>query len=296
LNLELAKEELSLLENYTHERQIAQLKSDVRQAELAFERTKRSASADITDASARYYWRQDRYEEEQEDFREVEEQIEKAKIYAPIDGAVLYASSVMEDWEDDEDRIRVGAAVDERREIIFLTAAEEYNVDIQIQETDLNKIETGQPAIITVDALPGETFDGVVKYVSPLPNQRQQYLNPNLKVYNTDIELHNDVHSLRNGMSCRVEIVVQEYQDVLFVPIQAVMKVNNQPTVFVVNDNRIEVRPVEIGLDNNRMIHIKSGLEDGDSVLLKPPLNMDSDSSPDQNNNDVVARSMGQSS
>lgn len=272
LNLELAQEELELLKNFTHQRQLDQLKSDLRQAEMAYEREVRSASASITEASARYFWRGERFEEEKEDYRRMEEMVAKAKMYAPIDGVALYASSVMEDWEDDEDRIRVGADVDERREIIFLTAAEEYNVDILVQETDLNKIEAGLPVTITADALPEETFKGVVHYVSPLPNQRQQYLNPNLKVYNTDIQITSDVSSLRSGMSCKAEIVVDEYEDVVYVPIQAVVRVNNQPVVYVKNGGQIEMRPVAIGLDNTTMIHIKDGLDEGEVVLLKPPL------------------------
>ncbi|MBD3267843.1 HlyD family efflux transporter periplasmic adaptor subunit, partial [bacterium] len=272
LSLRMAKEDLKLLQNFTYKRQITQLESDVKQAKMALERTVRSASANITEASARAISREERFEEEKDDYKRVEEQVERAQIRAPIDGVALYASSVMEDWEDDEDRIRVGAEVDERREIIFLTAAEEYNVDIQVQETDLNKVEPGLPVSITVDALPEEDFKGVVHYVSPLPNQRQQYLNPNLKVYNTDIQIEGDGQALRNGMSCKAEIVVEEYENVVYVPIQAVVKVNDQSVVFIRKENQIEQRPVKIGMDNNRMIHIKEGVQEGEYVLLKPPL------------------------
>ncbi len=272
LNLDMAKEDLKLLQNYTHKRQMAQLKSDVKQARMASTREVSSASSSIMDASSRYFWRQERYEEEKEDYRRLQEQVENAKIYAPINGLALYASSVMEDWEDDEDRIRVGAEVDERREIIILTAAEEYNVDIQVQETDLNKVKKGLPASITVDAIPEETFQGVVHYVSPLPNQRQQYLNPNLKVYNTDIQIQGDVESIRNGMSCKTEIVVEEFENAVYIPIQAVVKEEGQSVVYVKHENKIEVRPVQIGLDNNRMVHIKKGLQEGEFVLLEPPL------------------------
>jgi len=277
LSLDMAKEDLQLLKNYTHKRQLAQLNSDLKQAGMAMERTIRSASANIVEASSRYFWRQERYEEEKEDYRRLQEQVENSKIYAPIDGLALYASSVMEDWEDDEDRIRVGAEVDERREIIFLTAAEEYNVDIQVQETDLNKVEKGMPVSLTVDAIPEESFKGKVHYVSPLPNQRQQYLNPNLKVYNTDIQIEGEVEALRNGMSCKAEIIVEEYEDVIYVPIQAVVRVEGPSVVYVRNGNQVELRPVKIGMDNNRMLHIKEGLQEEEYVLLKPPLDGASD-------------------
>lgn len=273
LDLELAKEDLELLKNYTHIRQLDQLKSDVKQAKFELERTHSRASSNILEASSRYYWRQERVARETRYANELQREIQAATMVAPIDGLALYASSVLEDWEDDEDRIRVGAVVDEEREILFITAAEEYNIDIMVQETDLNKVSEGLPVKITVDALPGSNFQGVVKKVAPLPNQRQQYLNPNLKVYNTDIEISSDPSALRNGMSCIVDIMVEEYENVIFVPVQAVIKANGQSLVFVQNNTNVEARPVTIGLDNNRMIHIKEGLKEGELVLLKPPLN-----------------------
>lgn len=277
LDLELAKEDLELLKNYTHLRQLEQLKSDVKQAEFELERTHSRASSNILEASSRYYWRQERVARETRYVNELQKEIQAATMVAPIDGLALYASSVLEDWEDDEDRIRVGAVVDEEREILFITAAEEYNIDIMVQETDLNKVAEGLPVTITVDALPGSSFQGVVKKVAPLPNQRQQYLNPNLKVYNTDIEISSDSSALRNGMSCMVDILIEEYENVLYVPVQAVIKANGQSLVFVKNNTNIEARLVTIGLDNNRMIHIKEGLKEGELVLLKPPLNYEDD-------------------
>ncbi len=274
LDLELAKEDLELLKNYTHIRQLEQLESDVKQARMELERTRSSASANIVDASSRYYWRQERVARETRQVHELHGEIQAATLVAPIDGLALYASSVLENWDDDDDRIRVGALVDEEREILIITAAEEYNVDILVQETDLNKIKEGLNAEITVDALPGSGFKGVVHNVSPLPNQRQQYLNPNLKVYSTDIMITSDSSALRNGMSCKVDIIVEEYENVVYVPVQSVVKINGQTTVFVLKSNgRIEARPVTIGLDNNSMIHIKEGLSKGELVLLTPPLN-----------------------
>ncbi|MCU0653106.1 MAG: hypothetical protein MUD10_02495, partial [Candidatus Pacebacteria bacterium] len=67
-------------------------------------------------------------------------------------------------------------------------------------------------------------------------------------------------------------IVLEEYENVLYVPVQSVVRIGNQPTVYVMEGGESKPRPVEIGLDNNRMVHIKSGLEVGEKVLLAPPL------------------------
>lgn len=282
LNLELAMEDLKLLRNYTYHRQVSELESKVWQSEMALDRAKNKAAANIIQASATFKAREADFEEESDELRELEQEIKKAKIHAPIDGVVLYASSVRDEWDTRDDRIREGAIVEERGEIIYLPTASSYNVDIQIQETDLNKVRPGLPVDIAIDAMPGEHFTGIVKSIASLPDQGQRYLNPNLKVYNTEIEIDGDTATLRNGMSCLAEIVVEEHEDVYFVPIQSVVKVDRQTRVYVKQPNRIVAKPVEIGLDNKRMVHILEGVEEGDLVLLKPPLNPVSQQVPEQ--------------
>jgi hypothetical protein len=73
-------------------------------------------------------------------------------------------------------------------------------------------------------------------------------------------------------MSCKVEIIIEQHEEATYIPIQAVLRVGGRPTVYVLNHNNLESRTVEIGLDNNRMVRIISGLEPGEVVSLTPPL------------------------
>jgi HlyD family secretion protein len=80
---------------------------------------------------------------------------------------------------------------------------------------------------------------------------------------------------LRAGMGCEAQIVVQQLADVLYIPVQAVVRVGDEPTVYVRQpDGTFQPRTVEAGLDNETMIHIKSGLEAGEEVWLAPPLDV----------------------
>ena len=97
-------------------------------------------------------------------------------------------------------------------------------------------------------------------------------MNPDLKVYNSKIYLDESDSALRTGMSCKAEIIIEQYDDVVYIPVQAVLRVGGEPTVYVVKDKSVEPRKVEIGLDNNRMVRIISGLKEGEVVLLTPPL------------------------
>jgi hypothetical protein len=73
-------------------------------------------------------------------------------------------------------------------------------------------------------------------------------------------------------MSCKAEIIVAQYKDVVYIPVQAVLRVGGEPTVYVVKSGSIEERKVEVGLDDNRMIRIISGLDEREVVSMIPPL------------------------
>jgi HlyD family secretion protein len=261
-----------LATNYTHLRQVAELKSNVKQATMALERARSKANANIAQARAEVRAREAQYVEDKERLRRVESEIAKAKMYAPIDGMVLYASSVSNDWDDDDPRIQVGVEIRERREIVYLPTADSYDVDIRVPEVSLNKIRPGQPARILVDALPGTVLSGKVLSISPLPDSRSRFLNPNLKLYNAAIRLDPADAELRNGMSCQAEIVIGTFPDALHVPMQTVVQLNGQPTLYLVNGQTTTPVPVELGLDNNRVVQVLSGVEEGQIVALTPPL------------------------
>ena len=66
--------------------------------------------------------------------------------------------------------------------------------------------------------------------------------------------------------------MVAEYPEALYVPVQAVTRIDGMPTVYVRQGANFGPRQVEVGLDNNRMVHVLGGLEVGEAVLLTPPL------------------------
>ncbi|MBN1958667.1 MAG: HlyD family efflux transporter periplasmic adaptor subunit [Desulfuromonadales bacterium] len=272
IDLELARDELNLLQNFTYKRRMAELDSAFSQAEMALERAKRKATADIVQAEAKLRASEAEFQQQQDKFAKIEEQIKKTKIYAPMDGTVIYATSTKMSWRSSSEPLDEGQAVRERQELIYLPTTVSYNAEIKIHESSLQKIRPGLPVRISIDALPGQQLSGRVASIAPLPDATSMFMNPDLKVYNSIIAIDGNGSSLRNGMSCQAEIIVAQFEDTLFVPVQAVVRIGTQPTVYVADGRQFKPRPVTPGLDNNRMIQILDGIEDGDLVLLTPPL------------------------
>jgi HlyD family secretion protein len=275
LERDVAVSDLDLLENFTYQRQIDQYTSDVNQAEMALERTERKASANVVQAEADLRAKELEYNRQKEKMKKIEDQLAKTQIYAPQDGMVVYATSGggRRGPFDRRDPMDIGVEVTERQDLINLPTADSMKATVDIHETSLEKVRVGLPAVITVDALAGKKFLGRVQRIAPLPDARSMWANPDLKIYPTDIYLEDSDNSLRTGMSCKAEIIIAQYEDAVYIPVQAVLRIAGQPTVYVVNnDGSYTERKVEIGLDDNNMIRIVSGLEEGEVVLMTPPL------------------------
>ncbi|MBW2065130.1 MAG: efflux RND transporter periplasmic adaptor subunit [Deltaproteobacteria bacterium] len=273
LNLELAKNDLELLKNYTHKRRLDQLKSDLKQARMALERTIRKAKADVAQAEANLKAKRAEFERQKDKLKKIERQIEKTKIYAPADGLVIYATSAQKGgFRHRVQPLEEGQVVRERQELIHLPVGRAAKAEVAIHESNLDKVRVGLPVKITVDALPGKVFFGRVAKIAPLPDAQSAFLNPDLKVYETDIYLDEAGDELRTGMSCKAEIIVEQYEEATYVPVQAVLRIGGKPVVYVMNGESFEPREVEIGWDNNRMVRIIRGLEPGEIVSMTPPL------------------------
>jgi HlyD family secretion protein len=273
LDLELAKNNRDLLVNYTYKRNLAQRQSDVSQARMAMERARRKARADVVQAEAELKARQAEDQRQKDKLSKLLEQLGKTKILSPADGLVIYATSAKGGgFRHNVEPLQEGQDIRERQELIYLPTANSSNAEIAIHESNLKKVKKGMPVIVTVDAMPGRKFTGIVAHIAPLPDAQSLWMNPDLKVYTTQIFLDGNDNAIRTGMSCQAQIVIENHSDVLFVPVQAVLRVEGKPTVFVHNGTIFDPRIIEIGLDNNRMIHVLKGLDPGDIVLLTPPL------------------------
>ena len=255
LNLELARNKLDLLEDFTYKRQLAQLNSDVSQAEMAL-CTKRSSAATVIQLEAEL--RAEAKLEHEKTKCQIEDQIPKP----PSRPRRWHSGLCHQPWEAGATTrsLEEGQTVHERIELIYLPTSDAVKAEIKIHESSLEKVRLDLPVIVTVDALQGQTFTGKVAKIALLPDAASMWMNPDLKVYATEIHISGDSTGLRTGMSCRAEIIVERYENVVYIPVQAVVRIDRQPTVYVQEGGKFVKRQVDIGMDNNRMIHIKSGL------------------------------------
>jgi HlyD family secretion protein len=276
LRLESAEDSLELLERYYRDRAIEKLTSDVDQSEFRVEKEKHRTQSNLVNAKARLFAQEAEYQRELAKLERVREHIANCKIYAPVDGMVVYATSVgggmFGKSHYGREPLGEGAKVYQRQPLIRLPDLNGgMTVDVKLHESVVEKVTEGMPVRITTEALPGRTFMGELTRIAPLPNAASIFINPNLKVYNSEITITGDITGLRPGMSCQAEMLIDYHDDAVFVPVQSVLRQGDRRVVYLWENNQAVEREVRTGQDNNRMIHVVSGLEGGEQVMMAPP-------------------------
>ncbi|MFZ2148240.1 MAG: efflux RND transporter periplasmic adaptor subunit [Sedimentisphaerales bacterium] len=262
-----ASKELKLYRLYDFPKEAQQFLSNYNEAKLELVRTEARARAQLAQARAKLASAKATYEMQKKRLEKLHEQIEACVIKAPAAGQVVYWSST-EQWS--RVKIEQGAEVPEGYKIITIPDASEMKVEVKIHETWIDKIEPNQPAKITIAAFPDKAFTGKVLKKAPLADP-DRWLNPDLKVYVTDVSIDGKNDFLKTGMTGKVEVLIDELHDVLYVPIQSVVTVDEKEMCYVMASSHAEKREVETGLFNDNFVEIKSGLTEGEKVLLNPP-------------------------
>ncbi len=273
LDLEMAQTKINVLTNFTLMQQRATLESSLRKTDRAMVRTAWQNKATLRQVESELKARIRELERATNRLAELNFQIEKSKIYAPTNGIVLYASTVLisrRQWWTKP--LAVGATAVERQELIYIPLESGMVVEVMIPEASLNKIENGMPANVKVDAFPGRVFVGKLVKIGILPDGQSSQLNPDLKLYKCEIECDFKEVMIRPGMSCEVELVKEAHDKAVYVPVQCVVRVDGVPRVYVRDGGEWVPRIVRVGMDNNRMIHILEGVKAGDQVMLAPPV------------------------
>ena len=188
---------------------------------------------------------------------QAQKNLDGAAITAPMDGSVTAVNGEI------GDTVNAGT-------LITLVDQESPQVQVNIDETDLANFAVGCQAQITFESIPGQTFSGVITQVSPtLVESTSGSSVQGLIRLNNSKTLSGKY--LPMGLTASVEVTYGEAQDTLVVAAQAVYPPQDggKPYVYILNSQRQpEKREIEIGLKTVALAEVKSGLSEGEKVIL----------------------------
>jgi multidrug resistance efflux pump len=274
IQLTQAETELELFKLYTFPKEAEKYLSDYEEAKRELDRTQARARSMLAQTEAKLLSAKARFELQDERLKKQERQIGACTIRAPAPGLVVYASSsdfFMRRGGGSSRTIDEGETVFERQKIITLPDTADMIAEIAVHEAEVDKVRPGQSAEITVDPFPDQTFQGRVIKVAQLPDPRRGFFNPDLKVYTTQVSIDGTHDFLKPGMSAKVEILVEQLDDVVIVPVQVVANRRGRKVCFVATPEGPKEREVQTGAFNDTFVQIVDGLQEGEEVLLNPP-------------------------
>lgn len=226
--------------------------------------------------------------------REAKDNLTKTTVSAPRDGTVSKLNV------EQGERVAGASQFSAGTEIMRIANLQHMEVNVEVNENDIVRVSLNDTCTIEVDAYLNEEFLGVVTEIATSANtlgvSAEQVTNFDVKImvlpesYQNLIPEDNPGFSpLRPGMSATVEIRTEYADDVLIIPIGAVTTRsdttgNNEnagnnvedkkkdfvEVVFVYDDGFARMQEVEIGIQDNTNIEIKSGLVEGEEVVTGP--------------------------
>ncbi len=252
------------------------------QAKVEEQRTIQKSNTLVESAEGTVLRRTEGLKAQQERLVLYKEQLAKSEMRAPQDGLVIYARSSS---RYNDTYIKEGALIRKGYSVIDLPDISELMAVVQVHESFVRHIKTGQKAVVRIDSLPDREFQGVVRHVAPTPDARRKYYE-NISVYDTHVWIQDEnsqlPEDLKPGVSAKAEIIVAELNDVMMVPVQSVTTYKGQKVVQVKRGENVVVVPVKTGQFNNRFIEIKDGLKEGDQVSLAPNIDENSETQGDR--------------
>lgn len=221
--------------------------------------------------------------------KQAEDNLARTTIYSPMDGTVSMLSSEL------GERV-VGTAQMTGTEILRIADLLRMEVEVEVNENDIVKVELGDKAEISVDAYPRRVFTGEVAEIANSAGadlQADQVTNFKVKI-KINPESYEDLtvgksenySPFRPGMTATVDIITMEVEDALAVPIGAIVMKGEKDfkeetpmlpesedkteSVFVYSNGKAILRQVTTGIQDSQNIEIKDGIKEGDQIVVGP--------------------------
>ena len=242
--VKLIETRIDVLKRFTKEEQLATLNGDLNAAMAKHEADKERALAD------------------EKRLLRAKEEFDNCVIRAKRDGLVIYPSG--EEWEEAPD-IEQGATVHKDQVLLLMPDLSQMQVRIGVHESLIDRVAPGQTAIVS---LAGMTLDGKVDQVSAVAEPAGWWTG-NVVKYQTIVAIPSE-ERLKPGKSVAVEVLLARHEDVLTVPMTAVVETDRGYACWVRTAEGTSRRALQLGDSDELSIIVVKGLQEGDEVVLNP--------------------------
>jgi RND family efflux transporter MFP subunit len=177
------------------------------------------------------------------------------RIVAPFDGVVTWR------YADTGALVQAGTSNSNSAPVVKLAQVNVLRLRIPVPESLAATVRVGQPADVAVQAT-GEHFTGHVSRFTDA-------LDRTTRTMQVEIDVPNETYKLQPGMYASVGLQTRSSPDALTIPIQAVQHHDGTSSVLVVDQqNRVQSREIQTGLEDPNRVEVVSGLSEGERVVV----------------------------
>ncbi|HEX8153540.1 MAG TPA: efflux RND transporter periplasmic adaptor subunit [Thermoanaerobaculia bacterium] len=191
-----------------------------------------------------------------------QEAIQKMTVQAPRDGTVIYVTN----WRGDKKKTGDNAWKAER--IIEIPDLSKMKANGEVDEADAGLVAVGQRVVLRLDAHPDDELRGTITSAGRTVQQKQGTRDP-VKILRVEISLdRTDAAKMRPGMRFQGTVELSREKNALLIPREAVFVSDKGPIAYRRGAFRVEEVPLELGRENDKFVHVVSGLAQSDRVLV----------------------------
>jgi RND family efflux transporter MFP subunit len=195
-----------------------------------------------------------------------QQQVGFTQITAPFSGTI---QTVATQQTDTLRSLQVGDAVLAGQTLFTIAEGANYVVRAKVNEQDIAQVTLGQRAIVSGEDFGGKTFPGRVALIAPTAQKSDDPSSTSKQILTT-IALDGTSRLLRDGMSADIDILTTNITNALTVPNAAILDKAGKKSVWVVQSGKLHRANVNVGLSNETVTVIKSGLAPVDEVVTQP--------------------------
>ncbi|MGM0378774.1 MAG: efflux RND transporter periplasmic adaptor subunit [Bacillota bacterium] len=186
--------------------------------------------------------------------KNLDDEIESKIIKSPIDGLVVSNNINKEDILNGQKTMSV-------------MDLKKIKIKAQVSSEIINKIKVGQQVKISFDEL-NKNIDAKISQISYIGNNAS---------YPIQIDIENDNLDIKPGMYCDIDIVLNEYKDVISIPKYSLLNENEKAYVFINDKGKAKKRYLDLGKDISGQVIVKNGLKVGQNLIIEGQNYIDSD-------------------
>jgi HlyD family secretion protein len=244
LELDVQETQIRVLKEYTKKKELEVLQGALKAAQAGLDA--QQAQVDL----------------QKQRLEHAQEQFDNCIIIAKQGGMVIHPKAA--EWKDAPD-IEEGANVHTNQVLLMMPDLSKMQVKLGIHESMIDRVKAGLPAKVT---LQDSTIVGEVASVAEVTRPAGWWTG-NVVKFETIVSLDSDAE-LKPGMSAEVEVILARYENVLTIPVAAVVESDEEYSCWVKTADGPQRRTLQLGDSNNQFIVVEAGVTEGDKVVLNP--------------------------